>query len=179
MNRIVLIALIALAVPGGMASAGGVGLGGFAGTSVPILQDDAANGTLYGLRVPVTLMPLLTLEPYWARTRSGDVEETFADLPYTRDGGTVTAYGLNAMLAGGGTLRFYPYVGIASYRLEREASDDRTGTGYDAGLGLGLSPLPKLSLDLRGEFEMLSLGETSRKFVNVTLGVSYEFLSLR
>jgi hypothetical protein len=178
MKRTIPILLLGLALSAGTATAAGIGVGVFGGTSFPVVQEDAAAGAVYGVRLPVTVVPLLRLEPYWTLIRPGDVEETFGGLTYTRDGGEINAFGLNAMFAAGGPLRFYPFVGIGSYRLTREATDDRTEVGYDAGLGLGLSPLPRLEADLRAEFVMIAFDETSRKFVNVTLGASYHFLSL-
>jgi len=160
------------------AMAAGVGLGAFGGMSFPVVQEDAKTGAVYGVRLPVTVLPLLRLEPYWTAMRPGDVEETFGGETYTRDGGEISAFGLNVMLAAGGPLRFYPFAGIGSYELTRAATDDRTEVGYDAGLGLGLSPLPGLEADLRAEFVVIPLDETSRKFVNVTLGASYHFLNL-
>jgi hypothetical protein len=180
MRRILPVMLLALVLGAGAANAVGVSIGGglFGGLSIPILQDDSKQGTLYGLRLPVSVLPLLTIEPYWATSALGDVEETFGGLPYTRDGGKVTAYGVNALLAMGGPLRFYPFVGIASHKLTREAADDLTRVGYNFGLGLGFSAIPKLDVDVRGELNMILLGETSRKFANLTAGVSYHFLSL-
>jgi hypothetical protein len=178
MKKTAPILLLGLALTAGAAYAAGVGVGAFGGTSIPIVQEDAKAGVLYGVRLPVTVVPLLRLEPYWTQTRPGDVEETFGGLTYTRDGGEISAFGLNAMLATGGPLRFYPFAGIGSYKLTREATDDLTQIGYDAGVGLGLSPLPKLEVDLRAEFVVISLDETSRKSVNVTLGASYHFLNL-
>jgi opacity protein-like surface antigen len=130
------------------------------------------------LRLPVGLLPLLKVEPYWATTSLGDAEETFGTLPYTRDGGKVTAYGVNALLSMGGPVRFYPFVGIGSHKLTREGTEDLSKVGYNFGLGLGFSAIPKLDVDVRGELNMITLGETSRKSANVTAGVSYHFLSL-
>ena len=180
MKRIIPVVLLALVLGAGAASAIGVSVGGgaFGGVSIPILQDDSKQGTLYGLRLPVSVLPLLKVEPYWATTSLGDVEETFGTLTYTRDGGKVTAYGVNALLSMGGPLRFYPFVGIASHKLKREATEDLSKIGYNFGLGLGFSAIPKFDVDVRGELNMITLGETSRKFANVTAGVSYHFLSL-
>jgi opacity protein-like surface antigen len=172
--------LLALVLTAGAAHALGVGIGAgaFGGVSIPLLQDDSKQGTLYGLRVPVTLLPLLKVEPYWATASLGDVDETFGTLPYTRDGGKITAYGVNVLLATGGPVRFYPFVGMGSHKLTREGTEDLSKTGYNFGLGLGFSLVPKFDVDLRGELNMITLGETSRKFANVTAGVSYHFLSL-
>jgi hypothetical protein len=178
MKRIAAILLLGLALSAGAAQAAGVGVGVFGGTSFPVVQEDVRAGAVYGVRLPVSVVPLVRLEPFWARTRPGDVEGTFGGLAYTRDGGEISVFGLNAMLATGGPLRFYPFAGIGSYKLTRAAADDLTKVGYDAGAGLGLSPLPKLEVDLRAEFVVIPLDETSRKFVNVTLGASYHFLNL-
>lgn len=180
MRRIVPAVLLALVLGAGAASAIGVKVGGgvFGGVSIPILQEDAKQGTIFGLRLPVSVLPLLKIEPYCAWSTLGDVDETFGGLPYTRDGGKVAAYGVNALLSMGGPVRFYPFVGIASQKLTRAGADDLTGTGYDFGLGLGVSAIHKIDVDVRGELNMMALGETSRKFANVTAGVSYRFLSL-
>lgn len=180
MRRIIPVVLLALVLGAGAANAIGVKIGGgaFGGVSIPILQDDSKRGTLYGLRLPVSVLPLLKVEPYWATTSLGDVTETFGTLSYTRDGGKISAYGVNALLSMGGPVRFYPFVGIASHKLTRASTDDLTKVGYNFGLGLGFSAIPKLDVDLRGELNMITLGETSRKFANVTAGVSYHFLSL-
>jgi opacity protein-like surface antigen len=180
MKKILPVVLLALVLGVGTASALGVkvGVGVFGGASIPILQDDSKQGAIYGLRLPVSVLSLLKVEPYWATASLGDVEETFGTLPYKRDGGKVTAYGVNALLSMGGPVRFYPFVGIGSHKLSREATEDLTKVGYNFGLGLGFSVIPKLDVDLRGELNMITLGETSRKFANVTAGVSYHFLSL-
>ena len=180
MKRILPGVLLALVLGAGAASAVGVKIGGgaFAGVSIPLLQDDSKQGTLYGVRLPVSVLPLLKVEPYWATTSLGDAEETFGGLAYTRDGGKVTAYGVNALLSMGGPVRFYPFAGIGSHKLTREGAEDLSKIGYNFGLGLGFSAIPKLDVDVRGELNMITLGETSRKFANVTAGVSYHFLSL-
>lgn len=180
MKRILPVVLLALVLGAGAASAIGVKVGGgaFGGVSIPILQEDSKQGVIYGLRLPVSVLPLLKLEPYWATASLGDVEETFGTLAYTRDGGKVSAYGVNVLLSMGGPLRFYPFVGIGTHKLVREAAEDLTKVGYNFGLGLGFSAIPKFDVDLRGELNMITLGETSRKFANVTAGVSYHFLSL-
>ena len=42
-----------------------IGVGAFGGYSIPVQQDDVDNGPVFGLRAPVKLLPLLTLEPYF------------------------------------------------------------------------------------------------------------------
>lgn len=177
MKRLLALTLVLLAGSAGVASAGGIGLGAYAGMSFPVVQEDVSQGSLFGLRVPVTLVPLVTVEPYWASSSLGDKDQTIGNLTYTREGFDESAFGLNAMLTTGGPVQFYPFVGIGSTKLKRSGYDASLTT-YNAGFGVGFSPVPKVSVHVRGEFQMAVDGEASRKFGNVTLGASYALFSL-
>ena len=170
MKQRILMILLALALVPAAAHAGSVGFGVYGGFSAPILYDTATSGTQYGFRVPVNLIPLLTVEPYFDKTMLGDKDETFAGQSYTRSGPDVTTYGANARFNLG---TMYPYVGIGSATIKQTGSDDVTDTSLNFGLGLGFKLMPKLSLDLRGELNAVVTGDTSRKLGYVNLGVSY------
>ncbi len=178
MKQRIFIAVLALALVPAAASAVGVGLGVYGGASFPILQDNAGNGSQFGVRVPVSVIPLVTAEPFFAKSSLGDKEDTFGGVTYKRSGPDVTTFGLNALLNFGGPFQFYPFVGIGSSKIEQEGASDITETTYDFGLGLGLSPIPKLSVHVRGEFSAVVTGDTSRKFGNLTAGVSYALFSV-
>lgn len=177
MKRAIALSLALLACSAGVASAGSIGAGAFAGMSFPVVQEDVSQGATFGLRFPVKLVPLFTAEPYFASSSLGDKDVEVGGLTYTREGFDATAFGLNAMLTMGGPVQFYPFVGIGSTKLERSGADD-SFTTYNAGLGLGLAPMPKLSVHLRGEMQVVVDGEASRKFANVTLGASYALFSM-
>jgi hypothetical protein len=92
----------------------------------------------------------------------------------------VSAFGANALLTfGGEKFQFYPFVGLASFRLTRDGSDDISDAGYNFGLGLGISPVSKFTIHIRGEFSMIATDETSQKFANATGGVSYALFSTK
>lgn len=178
MKRLLAFAILALALVALPAHAASIGGGVFGGTSVPVLQDDQDNGSVFGVRVPVKLVPLFTAEPFFSSSSLGD--KTFDIAPgvsATREGSDVTSFGLNAMLTMGGPVSFYPFVGIGSAKYKRSAQDE-SFTSYQLGLGLGLSPIPKLSVDLRGELQAAVDGDVSRKLLNVTLGASYSLFSM-
>lgn len=177
MKRTFALVLVLLAATVGAARAGSIGVGAFTGMSFPILQEDVSQGAMFGLRFPVKLVPFVTLEPYWASGSLGDKDEDVGGITYTREGFDETAWGLNAMLTMGGPVQFYPFAGIGSTKLERSGSD-LSLTTYNAGFGLGISPAPKLTLHLRGEFQMAVDGEASRKFGNATIGASYALFSM-
>ena len=149
----------------------------YGGLSIPVVQDDQTQGTVFGLRAPVKLIPLLTVEPYYAQGSLGDKSVDVAGLSYTREGYDETGYGANVLLTMGGPVSFYPFAGVGQSTLKR-TGEDKSWTTYNAGLGLGLSPLPKLSVHVRGELQMAVDGQVSRKFANVTAGVSYALFSI-
>jgi hypothetical protein len=179
MRRILTAALAVLALCAGRAGAAEIGVGAFGGVSIPVLNDLSKQGTQFGARVPVNLLPLLTVEPFFATSSLGDAEETFVGISYTRDGGKVTGFGANALLTfGSPAFRLFPIVGIGSYKTERDGAEELTDIGYNFGLGVGFSPIPKLSVSVRGELNMIVTDETSQKAANVTVGASYAVFSI-
>jgi outer membrane protein with beta-barrel domain len=178
MRRTALLAVLVLALAAAaQASPIGVGVGAFGGVSFPIIQDDVSQGPVYGIRVPVKALPMLTVEPYYLKSSLGDKEETIGGVTYTREGFDHTGIGVNAMLGSGGMgFGFYPYVGIGSHKLERTGTPEIKETAYNVGLGFGINAIPKLSIQVRGELNMIVTGDTSRKFANATVGVGYSLL---
>jgi hypothetical protein len=180
MRKLVVVTAMALAVLAPAAHAADIGIGAFGGISIPIVNDLSEQGPQFGVRVPVNLVPLLTVEPYFNSSSLGDVDEDF-DTPntYTRDGGEVTGFGANVLLTMGGPgFKFFPFAGLGSHKIKRDGADDITDMAYNFGLGIGISPIPKLTLTLRGEFNMIATDETSVKFANVNAGLSYSLISL-
>ena len=180
MRRAAILCLVLLGAGAVTAHAVAIGGGVFGGASVPIVQDDNGTGSQFGVRVPVSVLHFLTVEPYFARSGLGQVEKEFGGRNYTRDGQDVTAFGINAMLGAAGLLTgfpLYPYAGIASHKLTRAGNDDRTEVGYNFGLGLGFGVPMGLSVHVRGELNLIVTGDTSRKFANATLGVHYKLFS--
>ncbi|TMQ62852.1 MAG: hypothetical protein E6K79_11375 [Candidatus Eisenbacteria bacterium] len=181
MKRALALALLALAVGAGAAQAAGpgVGIGPYGGYNIALIQQDTGNGSVFGVRAPVNLIPLITVEPYYATSNLGDVTEKFGGLSYTRTGFDMKAFGATAILGsvGGGGLKFYPYAGIGSYKMTRTGSDDIKETGYNFGLGIGVPAGPKMSVQMRGGLDMIVTGDTSRKFASATIGINYNLMS--
>jgi hypothetical protein len=177
MKRHIALGIVLLALSCGVAHAGGIGVGVFGGQSYPVLQDDSGNGTLFGVRVPVRIVPFVAVEPYYASTSLSDKATTVAGVSYTRQGFDEKVYGANVMFATGGPLSFYPFVGYGRTSFERPGYD-RTFTSYNAGFGMGISVVPKVSFDVRGELQAVVDGHTTRKFGNATVGLSYSLFSV-
>jgi hypothetical protein len=162
------------------ASAGSIGIGAFGGASVPLVQADNAQGTMFGVRLPLSIIPLFTVEPYYAKSAGGDVSQEVGGSTLTRSGIDLTSYGANLMLTLGTGFQMYPFAGIGTTQAERIGLK-ASSTGYNFGLGFGISPPAlKLALHLRGEMAVVREAgstESARKWANVTVGVSYGLLS--
>lgn len=191
MRRTVPVILLALVLGAGAAQAKGIGAGAFAGLSIPFLQDvntssfspsDAfgPTGSQFGLRAALQgVIPVVTPEVYFAKSSYGETEETFNGLTYTREGLDGTSFGLNALLgrATGPGMSFYPFVGLATYNLDRSGTDI-SEVGYNFGVGLGFSASPQINVHIRGEFNMVPTGDTSRKFTGANVGIYYDLYQI-
>ena len=177
MKRTFALAVLALALVAGSAQAQSIGVSvqPYGGLSYPLVQDDTGSGAVYGLRVPVKVIPMITFEPYYLSSSLGDAEQEIGGIKYKRQGFDHTGFGLNAILGsvGGVGVRFYPFAGIGSHKLSRDNYEDIKDTAYNVGLGLGIGATPKISLEVRGELNMVVTGDTSRKFANATVGLCY------
>lgn len=162
-----------------------VGVGGYVGTTNPILQDvDASSfspgdaigesGFEWGVRVPIKVIPVATIEPYYTQASYDDRTDTFNGLDYTREGWDRKALGANFIFAN--TLatgfKFYPYVGLGTTKLTR-TDEELNDFTWNFGLGLGFSVASKFSVQVRGELDMMVTDETSRKFGGLNAGLQY------
>ena len=176
MKRSSLVAALALILVAGVAQAASVGLGVFGGLSVPVVQPDQSNGSTFGVRVPIHAVPLITVEPFYASTSLGDKTFTAGPASITQKGADVTTYGVNAMFSMGGPIRFYPFAGLGSAKYKLGGASTNV-TSYQAGFGVGLTPFPKVSVDLRGELQYAGKDGFVRRNAGITLGASYSIFS--
>jgi hypothetical protein len=161
----------------GTANATAVGAELFGGVSIPVVQDDNNTGPQYGLRVPITLPAIFTIEPYYARSQGGETKITLGGTEYTRSGFDVNTWGANLILGSAGKTPFsiFPYAGLNTNRFSRTGSANFNDVGFNVGLGLGIGIIEKLWIDARGEGNIVVTEDTSRKYVNVNVGVGYNF----
>jgi hypothetical protein len=176
MKRNLLIGLVVLSLLPGVARAATIGVGAFAGTSMPALQDDNGTGPMYGLRVPVNFVPMITIEPFYAQTNGGNKDQTAGPVTVSFEGIDNTSFGANVLFAFGTGFQMIPFAGISSNHLKRTGLD-ATQTGYDFGLGFGFSlPLTGLSGSARAAANIVTdpaSSNSSRKWGEITVGVSY------
>src|SRR2546426_8881550 len=84
------LALTCWALPAGAAS---VAVGVFGGASVPVAQEDNGSGSEFGIRVPVSVIPLVTVEPYFVKANGGGKKEDLGKLRITHSAIDLAGYG--------------------------------------------------------------------------------------
>ncbi|HOP06113.1 MAG TPA: outer membrane beta-barrel protein [candidate division Zixibacteria bacterium] len=154
------------------------GAGAFGGVSIPVVQDDQTNGTVFGARGRVGLLPILQIEPYFASTQWG-APDPVDGVNLGIDGSTVTAFGLDATIGfPPAKLGLKPFLtgGIGSFKVKNDDTGyDESKLGFNAGLGLGIGVSPFLDIDVRGVAMIAPQESGSKKAINLMAGVTYNF----
>ena len=156
-----------------------LGVGAFAGLSVPILQDDQTQGMEYGFKGRYGLGSIVVLEPYVSFVKWGEPDPV-DNIPLGIDGSKVTSFGLEASLGNlPGITGISPFVfgGIGSYKVKNEDTGyEDSKLGFSAGLGLGIGLSPSFSLDIRGKAIVAPQEEGgSKKAIGGVAGVNFTF----
>ena len=181
-HALLLVVPFALALTVSTASAESIiGIGMFGGVGVPTgdVTDAAADskaGLNMGIRFPIALGKMFSLEPFLDRT------ESKADQVYngTLDGMDNTALGINVglgrLVKNSGGLHLTPFAGAMMSKQRRENGPGNDKFGWQAGLAIGLKGGETTHWDLRGAYqsiEALEQGETQgRQYVTVSLGLT-------
>ena len=177
--RIRLAGLWVVALVLGMAStsmATGWGVGGFAGVSIPVAQDDAESGTVFGGRLKLSLGGMLGLEPNFTYAQDGDwnvdeVDETFK-------GAKFTSLGVNLLLGASGpvtALRFFTFVGAKYYSEDNDLRETDSRLGWNGGIGIEFGA-GNIGFEGRGGLELMTLEDGgSRKWGHITGGINLYF----
>ena len=164
------------------AHAVGVTLGGFGGYNIPIVQDDAGPGPLFGLRVKLNSELPFVVEPYFLTVSEGDVDHSEDDLEFTQEGGSFTSFGLDLAFGGyrdepGANLYFVAGIGAYSREPGQEYRDKETQFGFDVGLGIVWKFSSMLDFDLSGRLLTFMLSDGgSRKSGGIAAGLNYYFM---
>ncbi|KPK99740.1 MAG: hypothetical protein AMJ91_06545 [candidate division Zixibacteria bacterium SM23_73_3] len=181
MKKIVCLSLICIFLVGAssVAAAGKFSIGGFAGLNIPIGQEDMGNGTLFGVKGRVLLLPFLGVEPNFVFSQYGDKEHNVGGETMTREGGDITSFGADAVFgsfSGFSQARFYGLLGINSNTLKREKIPDQTRLGLSFGAGIEFLPTDVFSIEVRARIHAISLdGGGGRDNLELTAGLNYYF----
>ncbi|MEE8576638.1 MAG: outer membrane beta-barrel protein [candidate division Zixibacteria bacterium] len=155
-----------------------IGLGVFGGLDVPIVQDDQDQGTVFGIRGKLKVLPIVTLEPRISFTKYGDPE--FDEFTSDLDGSKVNSYGVDAVFGapfGAAGFNLFGVLGAGFYNVKRDQTlQDETNLGWSAGLGFAIGVAPMVSIDVRGKLNVIPYDDGgSKKSGSVTAGLNYYF----
>jgi hypothetical protein len=181
MRRIICLIIVALFLAGSssVALAGKFSVGAFAGLNIPIGQQDKANGTLYGAKGRIILLPFLGVEPNLVFSKYGDKDHEVGGQTMTREGGDITSFGADlafGTFSGFSQVRFYGILGINSNTIKWEPSEDQTRLGLSFGAGVEFLPTDVFSIEARARVHSISLdGGGGRNNLELTAGLNYYF----
>ncbi|NIM97089.1 MAG: outer membrane beta-barrel protein [candidate division Zixibacteria bacterium] len=181
MRKLIFLTLLASLVAGSpsIAAAGKFSIGGFVGLNIPVGQQDVGNGTLFGAKGRIVLLPFLGIEPNFVFSEYGDKEHDVDGVTMTRKGGEMTSFGADAVvgtLSGFSQARFYGLVGVNSNTTKREGLADQTGLGVAFGAGIEFLPSNMFSLEVRARIHGIRLeGGGARNNLELSAGLNYYF----
>jgi hypothetical protein len=156
------------------------GVGGFAGLNMPAVMDDQANGTVFGFKARINIIPLITAEPNITFGKWGE-PDPIDGFDLGIDGSKINSYGVDATIGNKpGVIGFKPYgvLGAAIYSIKNDDTGfDESKLGWSAGLGFGFGFSPQFDLDIRGKANIALQENGSKKAIYVTAGINYYFIT--
>jgi len=161
------------------ASAARFSIGGFGGLNLPIAQDDASSGALFGAKGRILLLPFLGLEPNFCFAKYGgkDVDDVRGK-SYTQEGGDITSFGADLVfgsMSSMGKTRVYGLAGLNSNTYKREKLEDESGLGVAFGTGFEFFPQEMLSLEIRAKYHAIKVGDGGKVHLEFSGGLNYYF----
>ena len=182
---ICLLALFALSIPYAQAKSYPLGVEAFGGWDEPIVQDDVAGGAMFGISVRGHLLAFLHGQLVFRSTSQGDKDIGVnpigaTSITETLEGGSLTGFGANLILAGRDPAPIWPYafVGIQSNNFKPGNRDSETLFGHAWGGGLAISLYRNLIYaDISTSLLIMPIegGEATRKNWQTTVGLMYMF----
>jgi len=155
-----------------------IGVGAFGGMNMPIVQADQSNGSVFGLKAKVKIIPVLLLEPNISFGKWGDGENEGIEFP----GSKISSLGIDAVLGNSpGVIGVKPFflVGAGIYTVKNDDTGyDESKLGYCAGLGLGIGVGPKMDIDITGKAVLAAQEKGSKKAVFITAGLTYYLMGM-
>lgn len=183
--RIGLIAVVLIGLSACQAGAiGDISVGPFFGMSIPVVNDDAESGPLYGIQARVGIFSFVALGVHFQGVNYNDPELAFFqgtpnEFTGQKDGGDATSFGVDAYLGsftGAPGVKFYLVGSVGSYSWDRSYTDEVSEIMYGVGPGLEFAFPFNLGIEGRGMFEIVPKGnDATYKNVNWFVAVNYHF----
>ncbi len=155
-----------------------ISVGGFGGLSIPVIQEDQANGTEFGVRARMPLMSVFVVEASFSLAQWGD-PGTVQGINLGISGSKLTSYGLGVTIGHTpGKSGFKPFALISGgmYKVTNDDTGyDESKLGFSTGLGVAYGISPSLDIDVRGLAVFAPQEDGSKKAVSLTFGLNYTF----
>jgi hypothetical protein len=186
--KVKLLAFLILAICVGNAGAVlDISAGPYFGMDIPVVNDRAGSGTLFGLQAKASLLSFLAVGAHFSSSSLGDVENTFfegepEEFTEALPGGDVKSFGVDAylgLLTGVPGFKFYMVGSLGSWKWARDYSDDVSELAFGLGPGIELVLPMGLGIEGRGMFQVAPTdgGGSVKSFVWF-VGANYHFFSL-
>lgn len=186
--KVKLLVLVILTVSAGTAAGAilDVSVGPYYGMDIPVANDMATSGGLFGIQGRVSLTSFLGLGAYYSSSSLGDVENTFFqgdpdEFTDTLPGGDAKSFGVDAylgMFAGVPGFKFYLMGSVGKWEWQRDYTDDVSEIAWRIGPGAEWVLPMGLGIEGRGMFQVVPLEDGgSVKSVLWFVGANYHFFS--
>jgi len=180
MKKILSVTMLVLFLLGisSVASAGKFSIGGFAGLNLPVAQDDAKSGALFGAKARILLLPFMGIEPNFSFAKYGGKDVEVRGKTFPGEGGDITSFGVDIVfgtMSSFSNMKFYGLAGISANTYKREGIPDESGLGLAFGTGFEFFPTEILSLEIRAKYHSIKVGEGGRPHLELSGGLNYYF----
>ena len=157
--------LAALFLLAGQAESAQIGVGAFWGKNLPIVQEDASLDKLYGFKLILIPFSFVALEPNFTYSGMGQATLNIGGTSMTRDGGQIKSYGIDLLLGNFSSRFFHIYLlgGLSKSTLQKESLPDFNKTAFNAGVGLEITPVKRLGLEVQAKALLLPLDQGGAK----------------
>jgi len=160
------------------ASAKKFSIGGFAGLNLPLAQQDAKSGALFGAKGRIPLLPFLAFEPNFCFAKYGGKNVDVRGKSYGQEGGDFTSFGVDlliGLMSSMSKAKFYGLTGINSNTYKRKGFSNETGLGWTLGTGFEFLATEILSLEIRARYHAIKVKEGGKAHLEVSGGLNYYF----
>jgi hypothetical protein len=154
---------------------------------IPLVNEEAGSGSLYGIQGRVTVLSWLGLGAHYQSSTYGDITATFLEgtpleFESTLDGGETTSYGLDAYLGNTGSIggvNVFLVGSIGNWTWKTDYRDDISEMVFSVGPGIEVTFPFGLGLEGRGMFQIVPTdNDGSYKSFLWFIGANYHFGNL-
>ena len=161
-----------------------ISAGAYFGMDIPVANDQAQSGSLFGLQAKVSLLSYLALGAHYNSSSLGEVEHTFfagepEEFTEALPGGDVESYGLDAYFGTMGFvpgIKFYLVGSVGQWKWERDYTEEVSEIVWGLGGGAEFILPFGVGIEGRGTFRTVPTdGDGSLKSFVWFVGANYHF----